>query len=162
MDFVEYVMKHPNKHVPTLKRTPIEMTAVHTRSRSEQDRFWVVKIERLNEITDRNLLKFIVHNLESGMSAVYGEQRGDNYSLDFKSKSTGVWMPNGELEPNTSMRDVFKQYPWYKSLCAAAAHYNLYATEHNQAAEQERAAQEREQRQAQWRAGVDMDDDIPF
>lgn len=230
MDFVEYVMKHPNEHFPTFKRAPIEMSAVHTRSKNEQDRFWVVKIERLNEITDRNLLKFIVHNLESGMSAVYGKQHNDNYSIDFKNERIGVWMPNGEQEMNVSMRDIFKRYPWYESLCAAALHYNEYATEHEQAgvndnhggnymqrddgtivfidpswagtnpyqlereymqgyydhghddeytltksgpvhpkqaaarkaAEQERAAKEREQRQAQWRAGAVDDDEIPF
>lgn len=133
MDFVNYVMKHPNKHFPKFKRTPIEMHAVHTRSRSEQDAFWVVKIERLNEINDRNLLKFIVHNLEAGMTAVYGEQHNDNYSLDYKGKNIGMWMPDGEFETNISMREVFKRYPWYKDLCAAAAHYNQYATEHDQA-----------------------------
>lgn len=126
MGFVNYVLQHPNKHFPKFVRQPTLLHKFHQRPSNEGTSWWVVRMEKLNEITDRKLLKFIVHNLEAGMTAVYGEQRGDNYSLDFKGKTLGVWLPDGELHTNVSMRDVFEKYPWFKTLSEAAAHYNAF------------------------------------
>lgn len=126
LDFVSYVLKHPNKHFPRFMRQPTVLHKFHTRRSNESNSWWVVRMEKLNEITGRNLLKFIVHNLEAGMSAVYGEQRGDNYSIDFKGKTHGKLLPDGELHTNISMRDIFEKYPWFKSLSEAAAHYNTF------------------------------------
>lgn len=124
--FVDYVLKHPNKHFPKFVRKPLTVHKFHTRNVNQSNKWWIVKIEKLVEITDQNLLKFIVNNLESGMTAIYSEQHGEKGAMDYRHKNHAKIMPNGEYHNNVSMGDIFEQYPWFKTLCEASAHYNAY------------------------------------
>lgn len=128
-DFVEYVLKHPNKHFPKFLRRPLTVHQFHTRSANEPTTWWIVKIEKLEEITDRNLLKFIVHNLEDGMTAIHSEALGDKRAMEYRHKNHAKVLPDGEYHTNVSMGDIFEKYPWFRSLCAASLHYNIYSSE---------------------------------
>jgi hypothetical protein len=124
--FVNYVLQHPNKHFPKFVRKPLTVHKFHTRNASDANTWWIVKIEKLDEITDIGLLKFIVYNLESGMAAVYSEAHGSKDALEYRHKNHAKMMPDGEYHNNVSMGDIFEQYPWFKTLSEAAAHYNAY------------------------------------
>lgn len=127
--FAEYARKHPNKHFPRIQRKPLEMHAFTRRSRSSAGKFWIVKIEKLQEITDQNLKKFLAESVEHFMS-VWHWKYGDHGRQDLKdalhakNEHHSQMLPDGTFKKGMSANDLFEMYPWFESLCGAADEIN--------------------------------------
>lgn len=126
LNFINYAMKHPNKHYPKVMKRPIEVHKFHKRFKEGgSDKWWVVKIEKLYEITDRNLLKFIVHNLENGMQAYYMKHvKKDADFMKYSNPYSPTLMPDGTYKRGISAIKLFEMFPWFETLSGAAMEYN--------------------------------------
>lgn len=116
LSFVHFAITHPNKHYPKMMRNPLNMHAFYRRLRSDPNKFWVVKIERLYPITDQRLLTFLVRNLEQ--AACHAVNHSPDKYISEYAKLEG---PNGEIYTGDIWTKVFESYPWFKSLCLAYA-----------------------------------------
>lgn len=112
--FVDWAMKHPSKHFPKFAKKPLKMHAFHTRKQSDSSNLWVVKIEKLQPITDKKLLKFLVTELERMSIAAWQKNEGKDVSTVNKNYSQN--MPDGTSVKGISWEEMFKQFPWMFSL----------------------------------------------
>lgn len=122
MGFVDYVIKHPNKHYPKIVKRPVKLRAFWSRHpRDTNVVLDVIKIEKLQPVQDQNILKFIVENLENFSTALYRKlHKPDLYKqYDMEVNPYGqTLLPTGERKA-VSKEDIFREYPWFESLCNA-------------------------------------------
>lgn len=117
MSFINFAARNPNPHYPKVIRKPLKMHAFHTRFKGTANNFYVVKIEKLYPITDINLLKFIVENLEDTASQWDSHKRG-HFKIEPNPYHTKL-MPDGTSEKGATNLDLVERFPWFKSLCEA-------------------------------------------
>jgi hypothetical protein len=95
------------------------MHTFHRRSKFEDDEFWLVKIEKLREITDTNLLKFIVEHLEHAAEVAIATERG-TYK-PYHNPHFTMLLPDGSLRKGMNYSELLEAYPWFNSLALAYA-----------------------------------------
>lgn len=126
LDFINFILAHPNPHFPKVQRKPIKMHSFFTRTAIEPSVFYVVKIEKLQPIS-KELGRFIVKYLEVGTTAAYRlyhmppEQRKQSIQLygDYDAIDKRAWvLPDGSVH-KLSVKELFEKLPWFKSLCNA-------------------------------------------
>lgn len=128
LTFVDFAIKNPNVHYPRFKKKALRMHNFTKRSQDVSPHLWLIKIEKLKELTDQNIKKFLDHRLESAMTAWYNKNHGDGKIATHRDKYYQMPLPDGRFEANTSWQDVFDQWPWVESL--AEAWYRIHeATE---------------------------------
>ncbi len=119
LGFVNYAIAHPNKHYPKFVRKPLKMHSFFKRNKSASPNFWIVKIEKLQEITKEKAM-FIMEHLERAEQAWYNK---NNNPESYKQDWMYMWTPDGQ---RTKMHwdEVFEMYPWLETL--AEAWYNIF------------------------------------
>jgi hypothetical protein len=125
LEFVDFALKHPDKHYPKIIKKPFMMHAFHKRERSQKyQRLTVLKIEKLLPI-EKNKLDFIVQNLDQYASIVtryknneYKHEKNQEAYTQKHPHHTKV-LPDGTSEQNLSYKDIFDRYPWFEDLCWA-------------------------------------------
>lgn len=122
MGFVNYVMKHPNKHYPKIVKRLVKLRAFWSRRPQDTNVVLdIIKIEKLQPIQDQNVLNFIVENLENFATALYRKlHKPELYKqYDTEVNPYRQWLlPDGSRKA-VSKDDIFEQYPWFESLCEA-------------------------------------------
>jgi hypothetical protein len=132
MGFVDYAITHPNRHYPKIIKKPLQMRSFYKRLRTNlNEKYFVCKIEKLYPL-DPNLGNFVANNLDRLWSSYlwiystsnearleYEKKWGEDNSRDYSANTPfTVMMPNGESQ-NISHRDLFKKFPWLKTLVRA-------------------------------------------
>ena len=128
LHFVNYAIAHPNPHYPRFFKKPMQLHKFLTRFEGGADKWWVVKIEKLNEMTDKTLTDWIVRNIERGMDAynwihVLKDDERLGYANEVHS-TRSTELPDGNVERGVSAAELFRRYPWFESLSGAALAYN--------------------------------------
>ncbi len=124
LDFVNYAIAHPNKHYPKFVRKPLKMHAFQKRHTHSAPKFWVVKIEKLKELSPKKA-EFIVEHLERAQQAWYNKHNKPEY---YKDDWTYMWVPDAGIGGGERHRltwdQVFEMYPWLETL--AEAWHNIF------------------------------------
>jgi hypothetical protein len=94
--FVDWAIAHPSKHFPKFAKKPLQMHTFHRRDKGSASRMWVIKIEKLYPITDKNLLEFLVRELEH--CAVAAWRKNDGRDITDKNPNYSQLMPDGSVE----------------------------------------------------------------
>lgn len=122
MEFVDYVIKHPNKHYPKIVKRPVKLRAFWTRRPQDTNAVvHIVKIEKLQPIQDQNVLNFIVENLENFSTALYRKLHKPEVYKQYDtevSRYKQFLLPDGSYK-SVSKDEIFEQNPWFESLCKA-------------------------------------------
>lgn len=58
LHFVDYVLKHPNPHFPKVEKKPVQLTTFFKKSATTPDKFYVVKMEKLEKLGKAELNLF--------------------------------------------------------------------------------------------------------
>lgn len=119
--FVDWAMEHPSKHFPKFAKKPLKMHTFHKRGRGDSNVMWVIKIEKLQPIQDRNLLKFLVGELERMAIAAWRSEHG--YDISEVNPNYSQEMPDGTSQKGVSWQQMFAKWPWMKELGLTYANF---------------------------------------
>lgn len=119
--FVDWAIKHPSIHFPKFAKKPLQMHTFHTRRSRDSRRMWVIKIEKLYPIQDKKLASFIVQNLET--IAINAWQLDNGHSNSSPNPNFSMPMPDGTSEKGVSWAEMFKRFPWLKSIGLTYANF---------------------------------------
>jgi hypothetical protein len=119
MSFVNYAIAHPSQHFPKFKRKPLHMHAFLRRGKYDLDKFWIVKIEKLQPIKDKNLIDFVVHNIEYYGTLMWQLKNKIQSAVDSyhqKHEYATRVFADGSYHKNLSNADVIAAHPWFADL----------------------------------------------
>jgi len=124
LGFVNYAIKHPNKHYPKFIRKPLQMHSFAKRNKTASPKFWIVKIEKLQELS-KEKAAFVMDHLERAEQAWYNKNHNpQSYEQDW----TYMWVPDsgigGGERQRMTWKQIFEMYPWLETL--AEAWYNIF------------------------------------
>ena len=121
LSFINYIMRHPNKHYPKVIRAPKQMTAFYKRYDIQPNQYTILALEKLYELPE-NMAAFIrdVANADDLYDKPdflpNGELNGNNDS--------GYYDDDDEYgdnyTPSYTFNDLKRDYPWIPSLWEAA------------------------------------------
>lgn len=124
LSFINFVVKHPDKHFPKIVKRPLKMHAFHKRGERESNYQWLVKIEKLQPIENKQLLKFIVYELEHGAEVTVRNDKAELNDTRFPhllpDKQSAEY-PDKQAAEYISYKQLFETYPWFESLCKSYA-----------------------------------------
>lgn len=128
LEFARYCMTHKNKHLPRIMRKPLHMHKFLTRSPRGTRKFWILKIEKLQEL-DSNMQKFLGECVEDYMGAYYRKHidhgsEADQAEYAAKRPYVSQLLPDGTREKNMSRYELFDRFPWFESLVGCAIEIN--------------------------------------
>lgn len=119
--FVDWALKHPSIHFPKFVKKPLQMHTFHTRRKRDARRMWVVKIEKLYPIQNKQLIAFLVRNLEN--AATHAWRKHNGYAESEPNPNYQMEMPDGTVEKGVSWATMFERFPWLESLGLTYANF---------------------------------------
>lgn len=121
LTFVDWAINHPSPHFPKFAKKPLKMHTFHSRNRTDSNIMWVIKIEKLQPIQDKKLLRFLVSELERMAIAAWRKKNGHNISDVNPHYQQN--MPDGTQQKGVSWQQMFERWPWMYSLGLTYANF---------------------------------------
>lgn len=74
LDFVNFIISHPNIHYPKIIKQPKKMTPFHLRNNNVLDKITILKIEKLND-PDNDIADFVANNIHRLSTAILNKNK---------------------------------------------------------------------------------------